>query len=288
MIITPSTSSQQAPQDPLLVDRIVADAAVRSYRTKHRKTAVTFGFLLPPTLSGVSAEAARYRAGSLRRYGATIGEFSVPPGIVAHPHVKRLLVVSQNLGNLSSLYSSHANVAGFEIVSPVLGLLFYNAAVAPRNSSAKIIRILVAENPVRVNFSANTMARRSFCAGFELDGNVRITDRTASGVCEARVQGHFAVVVIGGGGGGGERIKAGGWKVVVMAAVAGAGGAGLIGLLVVALASARRKRNRMAEMERRAYEDEALRISMVGHVRAPTAGMARTAPVLEHDEYSPS
>ncbi|XP_020084952.1 uncharacterized protein LOC109707837 [Ananas comosus] len=186
--------SQQAPQDPLLVDRIVADAAVRSYRTKHRKTAVTFGFSLPPTLSGVSAEAARYRAGSLRRYGATIGEFSVPPGIVAHPHVKRLLVVSQNLGNLSSLYSSHANVAGFEIVSPVLGLLFYNAAVAPRNSSAKIIRILVAENPVRVNFSANTMARRSFCAGFELDGNVRITDRTASGVCEDTGAGAFAVV----------------------------------------------------------------------------------------------
>nr|CAD1844617.1 unnamed protein product [Ananas comosus var. bracteatus] len=262
MIITPSTSSQQAPQDPLLVDRIVADAAVRSYRTKHRKTAVTFGFLLPPTLSGVSAEAARYRAGSLRRYGATIGEFSVPPGIVAHPHVKRLLVVSQNLGNLSSLYSSHANVAGFEIVSPVLGLLFYNAAVAPRNSSAKIIRILVAENP----------------------------DNRPNSERSLRSTGAGALCGCGdwGWGWGWERIKAGGWKVVVMAAVAGAGGAGLIGLLVVALASVRRKRNRMAEMERRAYEDEALRISMVGHVRAPTAGMARTAPALEHDEYSPS
>jgi hypothetical protein len=40
----------------------------------------------------------------------------------------------------------------------------------------------------------------------------------------------------------------------------------------------------MAELEQRAYEEEALRVSMVGHVRAPSAAGSRTSPdVLETD-----
>ncbi|KAL0393452.1 UNVERIFIED_CONTAM: hypothetical protein Slati_4311400 [Sesamum latifolium] len=41
----------------------------------------------------------------------------------------------------------------------------------------------------------------------------------------------------------------------------------------------------MEELERRAYEEEALQVSMVGHVRAVTASGTRTSPIIEHYEY---
>jgi len=39
-------------------------------------------------------------------------------------------------------------------------------------------------------------------------------------------------------------------------------------------------------MERRAYEEEALQVSMVGHVRAPTAPGTRTLPRISDDRYN--
>nr|XP_009776124.1 PREDICTED: uncharacterized protein LOC104225947 [Nicotiana sylvestris]XP_016456235.1 PREDICTED: uncharacterized protein LOC107780211 [Nicotiana tabacum] len=44
-----------------------------------------------------------------------------------------------------------------------------------------------------------------------------------------------------------------------------------------------KKKARMEELVRRAYEEEALQVSMVGHVRAPTAAGTRTVPTIEHD-----
>nr|XP_025888209.1 uncharacterized protein LOC101267435 isoform X2 [Solanum lycopersicum] len=46
-----------------------------------------------------------------------------------------------------------------------------------------------------------------------------------------------------------------------------------------------KKKARMEELVRRAYEEEALQVSMVGHVRAPIAAGTRTVPTIEH-EYS--
>lgn len=125
---------------------------------------------------------------------------------------------------------------------------------------------------------------RPLCAVFELDGNVSLSNQTASNKCASRRQGHFALVIESAKGDGSEaKEKVSEWKVVVVSVVAGAFGAVLLGLIVVAVASARRKRYHREEMERRAYEEEALQISMVGHVRAPTAAVARTAPAVEND-----
>ncbi|VAH34948.1 unnamed protein product [Triticum turgidum subsp. durum] len=46
-----------------------------------------------------------------------------------------------------------------------------------------------------------------------------------------------------------------------------------------------RRKSEMAEMERRAYEEEALRVAMVGHVRAPSACGSRTTPDELENEY---
>ncbi|XP_010919413.1 uncharacterized protein [Elaeis guineensis] len=287
IVMLPSLSHQA--QDPRVIDRIVRDSAFQSYHTKHHKTAIAYKLPLPSSLSAVAAETVRYRAGSLRRYGAAIKEFRVAPGVFVHPHIKRLIVVRQNLGNLSAIYNAYGNISGFQLVSPVLGLLFYNAA-GLRNSSSKNLselEILVARRPIAVDFSrvvGNLQRLRPLCAMFELDGNVSLSNQTASNKCLSRRQGHFALVIESAKS---ENSKVSEWKVVVVSVVAGAFVTVLLGLMVVAVASARRKRYQREEMERRAYEEEALQISMVGHVRAPTASVARTAPALEND-YAPS
>jgi hypothetical protein len=46
-----------------------------------------------------------------------------------------------------------------------------------------------------------------------------------------------------------------------------------------------RRKSEMAELERRTYEEEALRVSIVGHVRAPSAAGSRTTPDELETEY---
>ncbi|XP_072986076.1 uncharacterized protein [Typha latifolia] len=274
-LITSPTSSKQAQEDPLPIDPIVRDYAMQAYHAKHRKTAVAYNLTLPPTLSGVIAETVRYRGGSLRRHGVVIKEFSVPPGVVAHPHAKRLLIVYQNLGNLSSAYFSYRNVTGFKLVSPVLALLFY--------SSSPSLQILVSKKPITVNFSASVReVEKPLCMLFDFDGNVSLTNQTQGNVCVTRRQGHIALVLQGNYE---EKEKISRWKIVLVEVVGGAFGAVLLGLMLVAMVGVKRRRTRMAAMERKAYEEEALQVSMVGHLRAPVAAAARTSPALE-DEYA--
>ncbi|PKA51016.1 hypothetical protein AXF42_Ash007673 [Apostasia shenzhenica] len=55
-------------------------------------------------------------------------------------------------------------------------------------------------------------------------------------------------------------------------------------MVTVAVGKGRRDKRRMAEMKRREYEDEALRVTMVGHVRAPAAAAVRTSPEMEEEK----
>ncbi|XP_074576346.1 uncharacterized protein LOC141832886 [Curcuma longa] len=284
--------SLQLQLDPGLIDRIVRDSAFRSYLVDHQKTAVVYNVSLPPSVAGVEAATVRFRTGSLRRHGAAVGDFRVAPGVVVRPRSRRLVVVAQNLGDLSSAYDGYRNISGFRLVSPVLGLLFYRAASVRNASVPPELEILATRGPITVDFSGLSRCSRGsrvLCALFESDGNLSLSNATRGGtVCRARTQGHFALVVesAGIGGSGGEmemEMKLSGWKVVVVSVAAGAFSSVLLGLVVVAVVTAQRKRMRTAEMERRAYEDEALQVSMVGHVRAPTAAVVRTAPCLEND-----
>lgn len=75
------------------------------------------------------------------------------------------------------------------------------------------------------------------------------------------------------------------WKIVTVSAIGGALGACLLSLLMIAMCvNAKKKKEKMDELERRAYEEEALQVSMVGHVRAVAASGTRTVPTIEHYE----
>ncbi|KAG6538724.1 hypothetical protein ZIOFF_003852 [Zingiber officinale] len=158
-------SSLQLHLDPGLIDRIVRDSAFRSYLVDHQKTAVVYNVSLPPSIPGVAAATVRFRTGSLRRHGAAVGEFRVAPGVVVRPRSRRLVVVAQNLGDLSSAYDGYRNISGFRLVSPVLGLLFYRAASVRNASVPPELEILATRGPITVDFSGLVRCSRGVDGG---------------------------------------------------------------------------------------------------------------------------
>jgi hypothetical protein len=281
-------------QDTVLLDDVVEEAAEEWYHGRHRRTGVAYPLALPGSLSGVEATVARFRAGSLRRYGVhRFGEFAVPPGLAVRGRAAHLIAVRVNLGNLSSLYDEYAVGAGYRLASPVLGLMFYGLA---RRNGTTALEIDLTRAAIRVNFSVAVPALRpgaaALCMAVGLNGSVTVTDvEDGTNTCHASDQGHFALVVggagdgDGGGSGEGDIGEVSKWKLALFGAALGAGGTVLLGMVAVAVVSIQRRKSEMAEMERRAYEEEALRVSMVGHVRAPSASGSRTTPDVLESEY---
>ncbi|CAD6262594.1 unnamed protein product [Miscanthus lutarioriparius] len=285
-------------QDTVLLDDVVQEAAEEWYHGRHRRTGVAYPLSLPGSLSGVDATVARFRAGSLQRYGVRrFGEFSLPQGLAVRGRAAaHLIAVRVNLGNLSSVYDEYAVGAGYRLASPVLGLMFYG--LARRNGTAAL-QIDLTGAAIRVNFSVAIPALQpggaALCLAVGLNGSVTVTDvEEGTNTCNASDQGHFALVVGGAGDGGGSGGGGAGeadigevskWKLALFGAALGAGGTVLLGMVAVAVVSIQRRKSEMAEMERRAYEEEALRVSMVGHVRAPSAAGSRTTPDELESEY---
>ncbi|GAU16398.1 hypothetical protein TSUD_117470 [Trifolium subterraneum] len=136
----------------------------------------------------------------------------------------------------------------------------------------------------------NGIKVKPLCASFEGNGIMTLakTKPLATLVCVAKRHGHFGLVVESLEKQDDEYrkpIRLSQWKVAVGSTIGAALGAFLLGLLLIAMLVRVKKRTRMVEMERRAYEEEALQVSMVGHVRAPTAPGTRTTPTLEQHDY---
>ncbi|KAK9103484.1 hypothetical protein Sjap_020738 [Stephania japonica] len=270
-----------------VLDHVLGGYAFESY-IRHNKTGFLYKIRLPSNLSSIRANTVRFRCGSLHRYGTQVKEFHLAIGVEVQPCVERVLIVSQNLGDIwSSLYYEDYNVPGYQLVSPILGLLAYDATFLNSTSPSQV-KISSGSKPITIDFSnltkINDPSIRPFCACFDFDGNVNVTEQVSNNICASTRHGHFGLLV--------EASllqppgKVSEWKIIVGSAVGGILGAFLLGLLVVALLVKVKRKAQMVEMERRAYEEEALQISMVGHVRAPTAAGTRTTPIIEH-EYIP-
>ncbi|KAJ7944843.1 DUF1191 domain-containing protein [Quillaja saponaria] len=139
--------------------------------------------------------------------------------------------------------------------------------------------------PIQLNL-ANSEGIMPLCASFEGEGKMALANPASPHVCVAMRHGHFGLVI--------EsppeeqlRKRESQWKIAVGSTIGAALGAFLLGLLVVAMFVRVKKKSRMEELERRAYEEEALQVSMVGHVRAPTATVTRTTPTAEHECLPP-
>ncbi|KAI3468823.1 hypothetical protein Pfo_025486 [Paulownia fortunei] len=273
-----------------LLDLVIRDYTFRSYK-KNFRTGKLHRVNLPANLSGINVDTIRFRCGSLHRYGAKIKEFHLDVGIYVRPCIKRVMLIIQNLGsNWSSLYYDNYELSGYQLISPVLGLLAYNVSGTNTTTIASELGIQTGKKPITIDFSNTTLLNITsgiipLCASFDEDGKVTLSNQARPNVCVATRHGHFGLVV--------EsplmplKRKVSKWKIVIGSSIGAALGAFLLSLLLIAMFVNAKKKARMEELERRAYEEEALQVSMVGHVRALTASGTRTVPTIEHYEYRP-
>lgn len=283
-------SNAQSIKSVHLLDLFIRDYTFKSL-DKHFRTGIVQSVNLPANLSGIRVDTVRFRCGSLRRYGAHLKEFHLGTGVIVHPCIERVMLITQNLGyNWSSIYYSNYDLSGYRLVSPILGLSAYNADEDSNSSNPFQLGILAGEKPLTIDFTNVTTKAEGvipLCASFEGDGRMTLAKSSSPSspyICVAKRHGHFGLLIKASPEQLRKRISQ--WKVAVGSTIGAALGAFLLGLLMVAMLVRVKKRSRMEELERRAYEEEALQVSMVGHVRAPTAAGTRTTPIIEH-EYIP-
>ncbi|KAE8717216.1 FIZZY-related 2 isoform 1 [Hibiscus syriacus] len=262
-----------------LLDLLIRDYTVKSL-DRDLRTGIVHTVNLPENFSSIGVNTVRFRCGSLHRYGAQVKEFHLRSGVIVQPCAERVMVVRQNLGyNWSSIYYANYDLSGYQLVSPILGLLAYNANSDLSFGSPFELGILAIDKPIKIDFSNVTKASNitgflPLCASFEGNGKVTLKNQVSPNVCVASRHGHFGLVVkspqSSSSAPAAVRKKISKWKLVVGCSVGAALGAFLLGLLLVAMFVKVKKKARMEELTRRAYEEEALQVSMVGHIRART------------------
>ncbi|KAL6556338.1 hypothetical protein OROGR_005626 [Orobanche gracilis] len=278
-----------------LLDLVIRDYIFRSHKKQSIRTGKLYNVNLPSNLSGIDVDAIRFRCGSLRRYGSNIKEFGLGVGTYVHPCSERVILVRQNLGpKWSSLYNDNYELSGYQLISPVLGLLAYNIISRTNKTSSVIgseVGIRAGKKAITINFGNATLVDTGpgvipLCASFDENGKITLSNQARPHVCVATRHGHFGLVV--GSALMPLREKTSKLRMAIGSSIGAALGAFLLSLLVIAMFVNAKKKERMEEMERMAYEEEALQVSMAGHVRAVTASAGtRTMPTIEHFECRP-
>ncbi|PSS24251.1 Lipoprotein signal peptidase [Actinidia chinensis var. chinensis] len=268
----------RAMKDPDSLDDFFRDYACA--KVSRPKTGILYNISMPANFSGIEIMFIRTKTRNFWRRGANFSTFQIPPGILPMPFVKRFDLMYQNLGNWSSYYY---NVPNYTLVTPIVGLLFYNAT----NSSTRNSKLspVVNKDPILVHFPQISVSENhknvSFqCARFGANGSVELTNMTLENACVTRDQGHFSIVVPSPPPAAKKREKFWKWWVVGF-------GVGIVGLVLVAFLGVVMckfvKRKRIGQMERQSERSETLDTIWVGMSKMPSATGIRTQPVLESD-----
>ncbi|CAN1186331.1 hypothetical protein LINPERHAP2_LOCUS38078 [Linum perenne] len=290
---------------PEAMDELIKNYTFKSLATmKGRvKTGEIYNVDLP---EGIRANAARFRCGSLRRYGVQLDEFELGMGLTLKPCMVRVVVIAQNLGiNWSSIYFANYDLSGYKLVSPILGLTAYDYNATSIDSSISRfsnstssyyhyhyhpfeIGIQSSEsNPITIKFSStsynnitNISNSNPLCAIFAKDGTVSLNRPISISprVCASRGDAHYGLVVKVP-----QPARERGKKLLKVVLGCSIGGIVFILLLVMVVICVMKSRKnvKMGKLERNADEGEYLPVSGYGNVRIPVAGFTRTVPTLE-------
>ncbi|XP_061337841.1 uncharacterized protein LOC133284780 [Gastrolobium bilobum] len=255
------------------LNSLVQDFAFRSL-VKHRpQTGALYDALLPRNLSGMDVSVVRLRSRRLWNKGANFSYFRIPPRTISIPHVRRLAIVYQNLGNWSSHYY---NLPGYTLISSVVGFMVFDASNVT-DTSVRNLTLNTMGHPISIQFPSvaftDGINSRARCVAFNANGAFQITEMSSLGMCYARDQGHFSIVFP-------LEKKRRPWYLRVIGFVLG-----FFGLITVGYAgfSSLRllKTKRIRAMEKHANEDLVLESRWVGNNKMPSAEVTRTQPVLE-------
>ncbi|XP_057457659.1 uncharacterized protein LOC130748458 [Lotus japonicus] len=291
----PHVRAQSSSQAKSL-DVILQEYAYRGLGKPKTGTVYDGTQLLPSNLTGVKVAALRLRSGSLRRYGVAVyNEFQIPEGIIVSPYVKRIVLVYQNLGKLSTRYYPLPN---YTYLAPVLGLLAYDASDLSATGLPEL-HITASRDPVKVKFQDVKAAPHGAvakCVWFDLQGSSNFSNVTGGDTCSTSRQGHYSIVVESTAPSpvpaptpvpSAKKESKSNKKVwiIVGSVLGGLLLLVLLYLLIVWVVKYMRNK-KIQQMERSADMGEALHMASVGDTKAPAATVTRTQPTLEH-EYAP-
>ncbi|XP_050250716.1 uncharacterized protein LOC126697677 [Quercus robur] len=258
------------------------DASLQEFAFKtlvrHRPlTGALYKAVLPTNLSSTEVSIVRVRSNTLWNKGANFSIIHIPSRTMSVPHVKRLAIVYQNLGNLSSHYYG---MPGYSLITPVVGFMVFDASNVSDKSVRKL-NLSTMGKPILINFSSLTpsgdMISKRRCIAFNGNGTVNLSEMKLSGFCHFRDQGHFSVGVP-------LESKQSRWYLWVVGFVLGIPGIVLMGY--AGMVSARiLKTKKIQVMERQADEDLILESRWVGSSKMPSAAVTRTQPVLENEGF---
>ncbi|KAI9185883.1 hypothetical protein LWI28_011553 [Acer negundo] len=175
------------------LDVLLQDYAYKAF--VRPRTGIVYNGSVPSNLTGMKIAAMRLRSGSLRNRGVKIyKEFGIPIGVTESPYVERLVLVYQNLGNWSKTYYP---LPGYTYLSPVLGLLAYDASNLTATNLPEL-EIRASGDPLTITFQdmmsapAGSVAK---CVWFDLHGLTNFSNVTSGNTCSTTEQGHFSIVV---------------------------------------------------------------------------------------------
>lgn len=268
--------------NPDSLQDFLQDYATKSLTKEGARTRVLYRVPLPANFSGMQVSMVLLQSGTFWARGANLSYFGIPPRIIASPHVKRLAIVYENLGNWSSHYYK---VPGHALISPVIGFMVYNATDSATRWHVKLNLKLLGDH-ITISYhglpSPNVSTEMMKCATLGRMGSVRLTNMTRPGVCLVKGQGHFALVVpsLGEEGKKKKKKKKEVWKWWVIKLGAGLLGLvllGVVGVIIFTLVG----RRRLRKMEREAEQGETLGSIWIGRSKMPSAARVRTQPALE-------
>lgn len=261
--------------DPL--DGLVQDFASEMLYEHRLRSGSVYRAPPPANLSGMEVSIVRLRSRRLWNRGANFSYFSIPSRTTSVPHVKRVVLVYQNLRNWSSHYY---HVQDYSFITSVVGFKAFDAS----NVSGKItteISLNTMGKPIFIHFPDLRLTRdmhsRTRCVTFAANGTAYLSELSFPGVCSSREDGHFSVVVL-------SRRKQRvwfWWSIGFVFGIVGLVVVGYVGMVSVRLL----KTKKIQIMERQAGEDLVLASRWVGGSKMPSATATRTVPVLENGGF---
>jgi len=264
-------------------EQTIQEEAYAAFARLNPVTGTKYDTSLTGVLANVTVQAVRLRVGSLRRYGVTLGRFTIPPGLrITNVSSVRVILVYRDFGNVS-VYS--ASVPGQVFVSSLAGIRVYNGDSLSSTTPLPALTAIALENPIQVIIPPN--AQPSYCVEYLVNGTAFATNASAGNgsaspptyACFSRTLGdnYFALVGLPPKG-----KKSNTWKIILGTVL---GVVGLIAILLLLVFCCRRqlRKRKLAKMQAQAERGETLQPTQVGNTRAPVATQSRTRPRLERD-----
>lgn len=258
------------------LDASVENSVFQTLVLRLPHTGALYKAILPANFSGMEVSVIRLRSRTLWRKGTNFSGFSIPPRTLPVPHVKRLAIVYQNLGNRSSQYYS---VPGYSLITSVVGFKVYDASDIHSNSIIKL-GLNTSGNPISIQFHAplnpGGKASTGKCAAFYANGTIHISAMGSAYTCYAQDLVRFSIISPETRKRKRERGNC--WVIGLVLGFVGMALMCYVGFALLRMS----KSKKVQVMERQADEGELFDTVWVGGSKMPSATVTRTQPVLEN------